>query len=967
MANKSKGLGFSLLTLLSIATYSLSFLYSSRRLQLGVSTFLLGVLLVVLALLFFRDSLFSRRSQDKRLKFRLDHIRQTLFETMASTLELRSLLFSIITIITNNLKLTGASIYLYNKDTHNFALKESFKLKKKSEHTTFDWQHPLYISLVGQRNILCNEEAFQPEATAKRQASEIATLMNEQQAAYCLPIFAENELIAIIFLGTKIGTERLNGIELDFLRNLIPLLGTPIHNASAHYETQRQVDELSSLYEVGKVINSSFDLNKTIALIASNASILLKSPKVMISLRNDLQKPFELKKLIGFNDEQTAYLNANREITDILTQKMAQNKVPQLIENVNHSDSFTHEYIKILELRSILAVPLFDNDLNVIGELRLIRPNSYPSFSQRDLQMGAHLAGNVAIALRNAKLYSELSTVYNLDQSINALFDFNKIQERIISILEKEFGFKRILIFVYDKKNSKLIPSLGKGWEKKIYQELDINIYNNIMGRSIVENRMITIENAPKDPRVSAQITSFLNLHSFISIPLITPGKSVGSILADFDQEPFSQHQLNLSLLQNTANISSMALANCLLYYESEKLNESLTREQSKTNKELQIARYIQQGLLSTKLPENQQITISTTNIPCRSIGGDFFNIIKYTPAKMGLVIGDVSGKGIPAALLMTLASGIFSEVGSYSTSPQQVLIKANHSLREYLKEIPLFYVTAFYGVFDLEHHLFTYSKAGHNPPLYLNYQDKTIHYLDTEGSYLGTFEDCGFMEKTIRLHTGDKLIFYTDGITEARNPHKELFGRARLGQLLQKYADLPPEQLQNKILDEIHKFTSHAEQNDDLILVICQINSTNMSAQSEPVDHCFFDIPSAASYTKQTVGAILNAATPYIKNKQHRFHLRLAVTEAILNAIEHGNKNDINKIVHIEYALRDTGIEVKVRDQGNGFDPEKIVIPENTEESKGRGRGLLAVRACMDEIRYNPQGTELTLIKYFT
>jgi len=966
MITPKKILAFIILLFTVTALFSFLLIPFPFYLRLSITIVCLLIVIMLITLLFFRDYLLARRSQDKRIRVKLENTTQGLLEKISSTLELRSLLFSIITVITNNLKLSGASIFLLDKDYNYYILKESFKSKNNTDQKVIPISHSLIVYLTTHKAVIVNSELRHVIKSSSSKNNSIVDILDYYLAAFCVPVFFENELIAIIFLGHRATKERLQHLENEFLKSLVTILGKPIHNAITHYETLKKVDELNSLYEVGKVISSSFELNKTINLIATNASILLKSKDVLIRLRNDLQKPFEAKKIVGLKDDQIEYLLRNQEITSLLTSKLVKEKISILIEDAANSPFFTEEYAENLGISSVMVIPLFDNDLNVMGELRLMRNHNQQKFNQSELIIASNLANNVTIALQNARIYSELSSVYNIGQIINSIFDFNKLQEKIISILEKEFSFKRILLFVYDKKSNKLIASQGKGWERKIYQELEIHLYKSIIGRSIIENRVIHVENAPKDPRVSPQIASFLNLKSFICIPLITPGKTVGGIIADYEHDPIQHYQINMSLLLNIANLSSMALANCLLYYESGKLNESLKKEQSKTNKELQIARHIQQGLLSTKIPDIQKMIISTKNIPCRSVGGDFFNFIPDNNNKLGFVIGDVSGKGVPAALIMTLASGIFSEVGYYSNSPQQTLIKANNSLREYLKEIPVFYVTAFYGIFDFNNNLFTYSKAGHNPPIYLDRKKHAVSFLDTEGSYLGTFEDGGFMEKSIPLQPGDKLIFYTDGITEARNAHREIFGRDNLSKLALKYSNLSPDDLIKKVLEEINKYTQNAEQNDDLILVVCEINNTPGEQEALQTESYSCEIQSSTQYTKQIVNSILTSAAPCIKNKQQKFHLRLAITEALLNAIEHGNKNDITKIVQINYLINKKKITVEIADQGTGFKPENVVIPENSTESKGRGRGLLAIKACMDEIAFNTTGNMITLTKYF-
>ena len=159
-----------------------------------------------------------------------------------------------------------------------------------------------------------------------------------------------------------------------------------------------------------------------------------------------------------------------------------------------------------------------------------------------------------------------------------------------------------------------------------------------------------------------------LGLSQFVVVPLLIVNKKpIGVLVIDLGDDTVSQDNFKPRLLTSIAHQAAVIIENARLYKESEALNEKLKKEQTRTAKELQMARYIQQGLLSAKLPENKALSIFATNIPCRAVGGDFYNFIPYDESNLGVVVGDVSGKGIPAALLMTMTNSIFTEFGKDS------------------------------------------------------------------------------------------------------------------------------------------------------------------------------------------------------------------------------------------------------------------------------------------------------------
>lgn len=938
-----------------IVLFSLLILPLPFIIHFSISIVVLISVILLVTFVFFRNLFLPVRYSKTKNRLKVDKIRQMLLLKISSTYKIRPMLYSIVAVLSSNLKLPEASIYLLDPDSDYYVLKESVKAKDRVLKKRIAVSNALVEYLKINKSIIYSYK--------KNLDPKIVECMDSYHAMYCLPMFYDGSLISILFLGPSSSENMLSDSELKFLSSLPNIVAKPIYNAQNHYDIHKRMGELSSLYEVGKVISSSFELDKTINVIATNASIVLRAPKIIISLRENLTRPFEIKKVMGFSKEQVDYLYSIPEENNELTMKLVEAKTPLLFENVKNNSIYDEHYQDRLAIYSAISVPLFDSELNVIGELRAMRDASQKVFTTRELDLGAKLANNVTIAIKNASLFSELRAVYKIGNKLNSTQDFLKLQDKIVSTVRKEFSFERVLLFVFDPKNDHLIASQGIGFDEKVYRDIDIHIHKCVLGRSIVEKRVIAVEDARKDPRVSHELVSFLGLRSFISIPLITQGKIVGALLADYNEQPVILEQINMTLLNNIANLSSMALNNSMLVYKSAKLNTILRKEQGKTRKELAIARSIQQGLLSTTIPSIAGISIATQNIPCRAVGGDFFNFISSHEGKLGFVIGDVSGKGIPAALIMTMANGIFSEVASNIVSPKQVLVRANDSLRAGLADVPMFYATAFYGVFDLNENVFTYCKAGHNPPVFYQKESTKATFLDTEGTYLGAFEDCGFIEKKLLLNSGDKIIFYTDGATEAKSPSREMFGKDRLIELVSRYGDLSAEELKEKIINTLKDFMKGNEFDDDLILVICEMNYDAGSA--DKVKMYQFEMSSTLENTKTLVKEILDVVGPAFSSKEHLFHLRLAISEALRNAVEHGNMNDPTKTVKVLCELDRSKVKLMISDEGVGFDPEKQDIPENRGESGGRGRGMMAINACMDEVMYNETGNTITLIKY--
>ncbi|MFC1752884.1 PP2C family protein-serine/threonine phosphatase [Thermoproteota archaeon] len=260
--------------------------------------------------------------------------------------------------------------------------------------------------------------------------------------------------------------------------------------------------------------------------------------------------------------------------------------------------------------------------------------------------------------------------------------------------------------------------------------------------------------------------------------------------------------------------------------------------------KELDMAKRVQQGLLSVANPDISGITIAKRCVPAQSIGGDFYTFIKRDTQELsqkqkipgvieyidtietylGIVIGDVAGHGVSSALVMALASGLFSEIAKNTKSPGQTLKSANDDLHHYIENSLISHVTAFYAVLNLRTKQLTYSKAGH-PPALLLHKNSEIDELSCDGLFLGMFEHENYEEKIIQLESGDRLILYTDGLTEAANSDGDVFGLNRLKDEIKTLRQTNPEKTIDTLLSKINNYSGSAEIKDDQTIVVIDIS----------------------------------------------------------------------------------------------------------------------------------------------
>ncbi len=270
---------------------------------------------------------------------------------------------------------------------------------------------------------------------------------------------------------------------------------------------------------------------------------------------------------------------------------------------------------------------------------------------------------------------------------------------------------------------------------------------------------------------------------------------------------PLSDAQVDA--LEALATEAAMAINNARLYKEAQ--------EKRKMDEELAIAREIQQSLLPDPQKTLPFVRACSQNLPCREVGGDYFDYFDLEGGRLGFALGDVAGKGMPAALLMSMLRGIFSGQALMNLPPDQLLTNVNLSL---VKRGPgNRFVTLFFGILDPDGTC-TYTNAGHNPPLLVG-RDGSIRRLTEGGLVLGLFPQATYKRESLRLQSGEHLVLFTDGVLEALNREGEEFGEERLCGLLQAHRRAKAPLILKQIEEAVARFSVDTPQHDDITMMV--------------------------------------------------------------------------------------------------------------------------------------------------
>jgi sigma-B regulation protein RsbU (phosphoserine phosphatase) len=241
--------------------------------------------------------------------------------------------------------------------------------------------------------------------------------------------------------------------------------------------------------------------------------------------------------------------------------------------------------------------------------------------------------------------------------------------------------------------------------------------------------------------------------------------------------------------------------------------------EKKQAEKEIGVAGEIQSSLIPHSFPDTDKYEMYGFSIPAKGVGGDYYDYIDFGNNKIAMTMFDVSGKGVPAALIMVMIRSILRTIASLDAETKHILERLNDTIAQEIVEDR--YATGFYLLYDAEKGLMNYTNAGHGPLILYRASEDTFHFLDTEGMPVGIMPGVTYGQDFVTLESGDLAILYTDGITEAMNLQHEEFGMERLQNVIRTYKRESAREIANKILEEVNRFVGTAPQHDDETLLI--------------------------------------------------------------------------------------------------------------------------------------------------
>ncbi len=461
-----------------------------------------------------------------------------------------------------------------------------------------------------------------------------------------------------------------------------------------------------------------------------------------------------------------------------------------------------------------LAIPLVHND-RLVGVLNIEGPDAQ-AFTPAARTTLRILAGHLAVAIDNANLYREarwyaglLATLYEIGKETASILDLDELLQRVAELVKRVIDYEMFGILLLDEDHQELVlrqaVNFGPGKEKS-----RLSVSEGLCGAAVRSKKPILVADVRKDTRYVSLVPETC---SELVIPLLHKDRVVG--VFDVESPELGRFtERHVKVLMPLASQVAGAIVNAGLYDE-------IRRNEHRLGRELRIARDIQRALFPEGSPAGSGWEASAHFRPAREVGGDLYDFYDMGGGQLGVATGDVSGKGVPAALYAAFTSGTVRRRAFERLAPAELLKRVNGTLRH--RGIEGLFCTLAYALFDFPKRTLRVANSGLPYPLHYVARSGRAEPLCVSGLPLGTFDGVTYDEISAELGAGDVFVFFSDGVTEALRGHEE-YGVKRIRQGLERHAALPARQLGERLMADLEGFVQGEPPGDDITLIVVKV-----------------------------------------------------------------------------------------------------------------------------------------------
>ncbi len=566
---------------------------------------------------------------------------------------------------------------------------------------------------------------------------------------------------------------------------------------------------VSTLVEINHEITSILDLDELLQKIAELTNRIVPFDVFAIFLVDYENQELYLRFAIGHPPDVVK--NLRIKIGNGVTGTAAMERRIVVVDDVR---TYPRYIEAVKNIRSELAVPLISQN-RVVGVLDIQSPEPH-YFKEDQSRLLSLLASQIAIAIENARVYESerrnrelLALLYDISLDMGSTLQVDELVHKIAAAVKQKIDYHTFSIFLIDEKQGLLRPTFVIRSNERENQKLVLPVGTGLIGTAAMLNTPLRIGDVTKDPR-------YLNVHretrSELVVPLTSKGRVVGVVDLESTQVNYFTEYHEAFLMTLASRIAS-ALVNAELY-------ERVADNERRMAREMKIAREIQRQLMPDEFPPIPALETAVLFKPVAQLGGDLYDWIQFDDGRLAIVLGDVAGKGAPAALYGALASGVIRTRAGRKYPPGEMLELVNKTL--FQRPVEGQYIAVTYSIYEPKTKIISLANSGLPYPLLVRAGQPT--YLDIGGIPLGLFANSKYEETELLLQTDDILVFHSDGVVEMRNDGGEEFGLRRLAETVRSNHEKSAKDIVKSISAVLADFIGRVRPQDDRTMIVIKM-----------------------------------------------------------------------------------------------------------------------------------------------
>jgi sigma-B regulation protein RsbU (phosphoserine phosphatase) len=568
-----------------------------------------------------------------------------------------------------------------------------------------------------------------------------------------------------------------------------------------------QVDPL--LLEVSDVMATSLDLDTTLRRVSEVVRKVIDYEIFAILLLNEKTQELRFRFQVGYPKDFAE--RARIKVGEGVTGQAVQLRQTILIDDVTKDPRYI---AAVPNVCSELAVPLTTKN-RVIGVIDL-EAQHVGYFTEEHKRLLSLIASRMAAGIENAQLYTRttrqariLLLLNEIARELTSILNLDELLGRIADLLRRLIDFQIFSILLLDSSGEKLQHRFSLRFNENVHVKREIPLGRGVVGYAAQTRQAVLVPDVSKDPRY---IEGNPETRSELAVPLIYKDNVIGVLDMEHTRRGFFTDDHRRTMMTLAAQVA-IAIENARLY-------EEIARQERRLERDLALARELQTRLLPQTLPKLAHLELAAKFVPARAIGGDLYDFIPYSLSRLGIVIGDVSGKGAPAAIYAALVSGILRSHAPIEPGPAEMLSAVNLSLAE--RRIEAQFVSIIYAVWDDVHRTLLVANSGLPRPIFVH--DGKNQVIEATGLPLGLFDDADYDEFRFKMKPSDMFVFFSDGILDARNRNGELFGRGRVEKIVAECGGRSADCVVESLFQAVAQHSAGVEAFDDQTVVAIKV-----------------------------------------------------------------------------------------------------------------------------------------------